>query len=488
MTSNRATSAHDDSEARDRRHQPPPPELLSAAFYGPVGEYVLHMAPRTEAAPAAMLASALAAVGALIGRGPTWHIDGAAHHPRFFVLLCGPSASGRKSTAMSRGARQLLRLLDDDFLKARVTSGLSTGEGLIDAVRDPQPDIERADGNGKAKVIPGDPGVQDKRLLVLEDELGGVFQKLGREGNSLSAVLREAWDGRELRTLTRSNKLTATDPHIAIVGCITPADLRQSLKAADVLNGLANRFLLVWTNRAQLLPHGADEAPVPAALRRDLLEAVDRARRVGVMRWADDGAALWADVYPELTAPSAGGSLAALLARGAPQVRRLAMLYAALDGSSSVTRAHLEAALAFWLYCSESTRYVYRTAESLTPRQQRILAALHEAGPNGLSLTGVRAAINSNNVPGEEIQRELAELQEAGLATIRQLSKARVAWVHTHHLGAQASQDSQLSHSGDEGIQEVPQVSQISHSQGGAGAVGPGVEPFDWSTLMEDAA
>lgn len=470
----------------------PAPILSPAAFYGAIGHYVQYLAPYTEASPAAMLASALATVGALIGRGPTMYLDGAAHHARFFVLLCGPSAAGAKSTAMGRGGRDLVRLLDDDFSRARVTSGLSTGEGLIDAVRDGQPETETVDKKGERRMVPGDPGVQDKRLLVLEDEIGGVFQKLGREGNSLSAVLREAWDGRALRTLTRNNKLCASDPHIALVGCITPADLRQSLKSTEVLNGLANRFLLVWTNHAQLLPDGG-RAVVPLDLQRALHEAVDKARRVGEMRWHEGGRALYREIYPGLRVPSAGGSLSALLARGAPQVCRLAMLYAALDGQSEISADHLRAAVAFWEYCSESTRYVYRTADSITVRQRRILDALSEAGPEGLNRTDIRRVVGSNNVSAVEIDRDLSALQETGLVTMRAVSKARTVWIHTHQLsGSQTSQTSQVSHFDSAEVEletdHDSQTSQHSHSQEIPAGVGPGAQAFDWSLLEERAA
>lgn len=461
----------------------PAPVLTKAALYGPLGAYVGQVSQATEAAPAAILASAVAAAGVLVGRGPTWPIDGAPHHARFFVLLVGPSATGRKSTAMAHGARKLLELLDPDFLRARVNSGLSSGEGLIDAVRDPMPEREQANG----KVVPADPGVPDKRLLVLEDELGGAFAKMSRDGNTLSAVLREAWDGRILRTMTRANKLIATDPHIGLIGCITPADLRQSLRATEVLNGLANRFLLVWTERVQMLPHGADAA-IPGALLTLLRNAIDNARRVHVVRWTPPAAARWAAVYPALSTPTAGGALSALLARGAPQVRRLAMLYAALDGTSAVDVPHLNAALAFWAYVEASTRYVYQQADSLPPRAQRILAALEVAGDAGLDREAIRRVVGSNNIPAAEITNDLHALREAGVAYLRTeptAGRPREVWVHGYFLGtkigAPATEGEEWEHreQSEEGAPLISPSAHPSHTD----HVGPGLDPMDWAAL-----
>ena len=41
-----------------------------------------------------------------------------------------------------------------------------------------------------------DAGVKDKRLLVQEGELSQALKVMKREGNTLSPVLRNAWDAR----------------------------------------------------------------------------------------------------------------------------------------------------------------------------------------------------------------------------------------------------------------------------------------------------
>ena len=66
-----------------------------------------------------------------------------------------------------------------------------------------------------------DHGIEDKRLLVLEAEFASPLRVLGREGNILSAVIREGWDTGDLRTLTKNSAAKATGAHITILGHIT---------------------------------------------------------------------------------------------------------------------------------------------------------------------------------------------------------------------------------------------------------------------------
>ena len=71
--------------------------------------------------------------------------------------------------------------------------GLSTGEGIAWAIRDP------VEAEGKLK---GDPGVTDKRLLAIESEFDNVLSQLRRDNNTLSATIRNLFDGRDIEPLT----------------------------------------------------------------------------------------------------------------------------------------------------------------------------------------------------------------------------------------------------------------------------------------------
>jgi hypothetical protein len=115
----------------------PWPTLRPEALYGLPGEIVRAIEPHTEADPAALLANLLVAFGNAIGRGSYVEVGADPHHLNLDIALVGETAKGRKG--MSWGPiRNLMHVADPEWADERVQNGLSTGEGLILAVRDPE--------------------------------------------------------------------------------------------------------------------------------------------------------------------------------------------------------------------------------------------------------------------------------------------------------------------------------------------------------------
>lgn len=396
-TSREASEDEEDAEIDDT------PRLDGEALHGVLGDIVQAIGPCSEAHPAGVLFSLIAAIGAVIGGGPHQFLDGARHALNTFVLLVGPTAAGRKGTAVSHAAR-VLRMLDEDFSRTRVASGLSSGEGLIERLCKPEEkDSDEA---------PRTPAPHDPRLLALESEFATVLSRKGREGNSLGAVLRQAWDGESLAVLTvRAKNRVAQDPHVSIIGQITAAELRQLHDGADVRNGFLNRFCLVHVARTKVLPFAGrvpDEIMVPLLAR--LRAGIDFARRVGEIDLDPDGRAEWTGLYGDLAVSDLGD----LGARGAPIVRRIAALFALLDQGRTISGVHLRSALACWRYCEASARYVLGERSGLSSLAGRLNAAIR-ATPVGLSLTELRKATGSNNTTTAKITDAIRELREAGL-------------------------------------------------------------------------
>lgn len=423
-------------ELAAQRVAPVAPTFALDAMHGPVGDYVRAVAPHTEAAAVGIYAAALAAVGALLGRGPAWRFGGVDHHARVWPVLVGATSKGRKGTAVAWGVDHLLRLLDDDFRRDRVVSGLSSAEGLVHVIRDPVPDI--MDPTTGKVTRQGDPGVSDKRLLVVEAELGGPLMAMRREGNRLSATLREAWDGSDLRSLVKTDPQRATNPHVALVAAITGEELRDLLGEAAIANGLANRLLPIVVERARLLPHGGD--PDPRAL-ADIVDRlrwnVERARTVGRIAWTPAAAAAWIDAYHQLENPTdTAPRLLAVLGRGSPTVRRLALLLALADGTGDIDVPHLRAALALWGYAAASWRYLLGGAATRSKMAEKLLAALQTAGGAGLTRSAIREAVGTNSLPAEAIDHALAELAATGVAVQEKEptgGRPVERWRHVHH-------------------------------------------------------
>ena len=193
----------------DESAVPWPDPMPEAAYYGLAGEVVAAILPATEAAREAILVNFLVAFGAMAGRGPYTIAGNARHGVNLFVVLTGATSGGRKGTSQA-AVNGIFLQVDADFMKDKTPGGLSTGEGLIWAVRDPIYRPKKRKGGSPDDEVEMElevPGIDDKRLLVIETELGQTLQVLKREGNTLSAILRQAYDGKEcLQSLTKAVK------------------------------------------------------------------------------------------------------------------------------------------------------------------------------------------------------------------------------------------------------------------------------------------
>ncbi len=388
--------------------QPPqwPEPLDKAAFYGLAGEFVAAAQPHSEADPAALLVSFLAAFGSAVGGGPH-AVVGATHHPaRLFAVLVGQSAKARKGESWSPVHRVLAQA--DPAWAARVQQGLSTGEGVIAAVRDP---VYKTDPKSSEPVVV-DEGVADKRLIALAPEFGRVLRVMGRDGATLSAVIREAWDQGELRVMTKTPTV-ATGTHVSVLGHVTIDELRSELRSVDAASGFANRFLWVAVRRSQMLPDPAPfEGRIVTDLAGNVAKALAYARTVEAVKRDAEAGALWAELYADLSRDRTGLA-GAVLARHEAQAVRLSLNYALLDRSPVVRVEHLEAAVAVLDYVAASVVYIFGDALG-DPVADRILAALR-AGAE-LSRTEISVALFQRHQPESRIEAALAALARLGLA------------------------------------------------------------------------
>jgi hypothetical protein len=363
------------------------PVLGPAAYHGLAGRIVRAIEPNSEADPSALLIQFLAAYGNVIGRGRYCLIGATQHHGRLFVALVGETATGRKGTALAM-ILMLFRHLGREQLNT--SSGLSTGEGLIQAVRDPKTKIE-----DDIEVVV-DEGVIDKRLLVIEEELSRLLRVMARPENILSTIVRQAWDGGDLAVMTKASPARATAPHISIISHTTRADIVKYFSGTEAANGFGNRFLFWLTRRSKLLPRGGHiEEAVIGSLVGELGSAVsfadlryDLNQTEARVNMDESAWALWDEAYPRLAAERPG-MLGAMTARAAPYVRRLALLYALLDHSDTVKRAHLEAALECWRYAEDSVKYLFGTTTG-DALADEVLRVLKEAGSQGMRRAQLR--------------------------------------------------------------------------------------------------
>jgi hypothetical protein len=394
------------------------PVLGKAAYIGPLGIMAQGVEPHTEADPAAILFQGLIGFGNLIGHKAYFPHEADRHYGNEYLVLVGDTAAGRKGTSWGH-ARRILAAADPEWASDRIVGGLSSGEGLIHEVRDPLRD---------------DAGVTDKRLMVLEAEFASVLKVIERQGNNLSPVLRAAWEGGTLRTLTKNTPAKSTDSHISVIGHITSSELQRCLTATEVGNGLGNRHLFVCVRRSKFLPEGGTpDQEFLERCSRELATAASFARNEMVL-WRDDSAReLWRAEYPRLSGDRPGlvGSMAA---RCLAHVCRLSMLYALSERQHIIGVRHLRAGIACWDYCEASLRYIFGTNLG-DPIADEIREELC-IRPDGMTRTDIRDHFGRSKKVAD-IERALNVLQRWNVAkpvrgtTSKVGGKPAVRWVAT---------------------------------------------------------
>ena len=383
------------------------PRLRDEAYHGLVGKVVERILPHTEADPAALVFSFLSFFGAAVGHKRFAMADGAIHTPRLNTVLVGKTSSGRKGTAVSNIKRPMA-VADPNFTTERIVNGLASGEGLIASVRDPQARGDD-DDNESAPLA-----VVDKRLLVVEPEFVRVLRAGSREGSILSSIIRQAWDGQDLSVMTRHQPLRASDPHIVVLGQITQNELRNTLKAGEVLNGFGNRFLFTLTSRSKKMPEGNTlTIDVIERLGRDISAVLQSVQGGGSRELARSHNAkkLWREIYMNID-DELDGLLGALVARAAAQMLRLQVAYAVMDGTDFIEPAHVKAAKAVWDYSEASAEVIF--GDGPDSDALKFVEAVRAAGEDGLDGTAQNAVFHRHRT-SEQLEQIRTKAERWGL-------------------------------------------------------------------------
>lgn len=382
------------------------PELDDAALHGLAGDIVNTIAPFTEADKVTLLVHILSEFSCMIGRGPHIKVDGDDCPLSFWPVVVGDTSKSRKGSGGKR-IKRLFQSVDSEWTRGKHSGSPSSGEGLIYAVRDEEWEI-----NKKGENVLRDDGIQDKRLYLVLPEFGVTLRIMGREGNSLSGIFREAWDGETLRPMTKGHRICATHPHIVFAAHVTQAELLRNLDSTEMANGFGNRLVWFCVRRSQFLPFAED--PPAAAMNpfiarlRDVLHSAKVISEIGMTKAARTW---WCEGYQELSqgTPGLAGSL---LDRAEAQVRRIAALYALLDQKKDVDDQHLLAALALWKYSEASVRHIFgdKIGDYVA---DTILAALLRSS-DGLSDTEISCLFNRHE-SATRLGQAKTYLQDRGL-------------------------------------------------------------------------
>ena len=399
------------------------PVLPPGALLGLPGEVAVTLAAATGADPAAVLVTFLTLLGSAAGPQPHAWFGGAQHPGRLFAVLVGDAAAGRKGTALG-AVERLFAEADPQWADERVLYGLQSGEAMIDRVAD---------------------GGTDCRLMVVETEFSRLAETMARTG-TLSAQLRNAWDGRVLQRANSRFTRQASQAHVSLLAMITPEELLRQHARLSRAGGLESRLLYAYAAPAdEVSPFAASVMPGGLAERvRVVLETSREAvmaradpvsRHLLLARGIQPRAELpvagevaddWA-VLVKSRLPAPGHGLAALHSRAESQVIRLAALYALAAGDREIRRDHVEAGLAVWSYCARSAEVVFSVPVSALPpaadprHAAKIVRALHESWPGWVTRDAIGSDVLHGNIAAVAVTAALDDLAGRRLVERRQV-------------------------------------------------------------------
>ena len=343
----------------------PPPEC----FHGWFGEYRDLMAPTTEASDAYHLAAALTMAGMLIGRRAFAPLARQKHFPCLYTVLVGETGSARKDTAIN-GATEFFGEQPTRDGRVGIPSystlrGLSTAEGLIQALVDRNTDL----------------------LLDVGEFKMTVLKSRKETSNTLGTVLTDLWNGLNVIDLpTRGKPLRVEEPFAALLGSITPDDLARVMTEEDIGSGFANRILFVYGEGKGRIPYPPE--PDERALRELRKEfhanfgQACKERRKYVL--APQARQLWDAHYDSLDTRDYPSDEAKKLAqRISPNALRVAVCMAVAGGDLAIEGDVMDAGLKFAGWCYENTVFHARSwgANDEARLMTKILDLLRETGP-----------------------------------------------------------------------------------------------------------
>ena len=187
----------------------------------------------TEADEAALAYQYLVgAVGHLLGRHCYVVSDGARQYPtRCIIGVVGATGIGAQGDGM--GPRQTHSPDGRRHAVHRIVLGFNSAEGLIDFVHD---EIVGKAGKDGVRVIDS-PNVEDKRVLVVETEFARMLRVMARDGSTLSAVFRMAFDDGDIHVPSKTAKNRRQAPTSVSSGISRGRSCRSGSRPRTVRTG-----------------------------------------------------------------------------------------------------------------------------------------------------------------------------------------------------------------------------------------------------------
>lgn len=346
-------------------------ELPAIAWRGLFKDYRDLVGESTEAADAFHYATFLQVLGCTIGRR-LFVYHATKLYPNFYNCLVGRSGLTRKDTTWSRASSILYRLHaksdGEENPQFRIVKGIRSYEGLLDEL------------SGERKV----------RLIQL-GELLSLLAKAKQEslGNIIPA-LTELYDcpDRVNPPVHQKSVADCREPCTSIMAGTTEAWLQKALTERDIYGGFANRWCYFYGLPKEPKPN---PPKVNTDKRDELTEDINQLRSWaedvpdGEVTISDEASTLFAEYYRGYYQRcQQEGLIPTLIVRIQDFIWKIALLYAADAMSETISRDHLEAAIAVGNYLENSVTQVFASfgTSNGKAREAKLLDFLRsEGGP-----------------------------------------------------------------------------------------------------------
>jgi hypothetical protein len=308
----------------------PLPDFPSTAWRGAFADYREAMAGTTEASDVAHFTACWAAAAVTLGRRVSMYA-GERIFANVYLSVFGPT--GDKKTTAQR------RILNCGLLapSIQVIRNLGSTEGLADA-------LKREDG-------------ADRVALFFWEELTALFARGRWTGSTILEFITETFDcPPEWGMKYRKDPISLVAPTPTILAGTTCEWFWKNARPDDFFGGLGNRFLYLTGPRKKPIPNPSE--PDGAALQRvrDVLIRLAELHPVEA-RFDTVAGRLWERFYISWEQQERTGLYAAAVKRVHVYIRKLAMTYAALEGTlPDIGIEQLKSAIAVGLYAAECAK------------------------------------------------------------------------------------------------------------------------------------
>lgn len=376
------------------------PQIGPDAFYGIAGQLANEVSAIDGVSKEAILMQFLICIGNLCGQKFYYFIGGKKIYPSDFLILCGSTGSSKKGTSFS-DVKWFFDKYWPEFTHSRLKTGVNSGEGLINCIRDKIISIEK-DKTGKEIEVIKDQGALSKIVLFLEPELSRLLKAGKREGSTVTETIRNAWDQVPLEINTSQRSIRSTDYNVSLIAHITPNELKSLVTDIDSSNGFLNRFLFCLAGNAEpkVFPEPFEKVRFSFSTELVTLISFINSIESEVIDLDESARVYYEDIYKEYFYKPES-EISDLIGRNIPHLLKMAMLYAILDRSPFIKTEHLKASKALIDFSENSIRYIFKD-KIYNKKEKKILYFLSKH--SGHSSRGkIQSDCFKNNISKEEL-------------------------------------------------------------------------------------